>query len=292
VVRNQQQEQPEGDAERREHHESHAAATKAPGPTAITPALRPPSGMAATSTSPSRYTSALEHSAQIVDEGHAPIAGRGSCISTDSITRRTSGAAPRSVACVRGCRINPATRGSAVGISNEGLHSQQNATAEAGVAGKFAAVVGDFATAGPLPDSLVKKQKFRAPLLLVVLGRSDGRAGEDCCFTLGMRERHESEPRLPRPFQTSVLPELALRTRTQGPQTAGQPTQVAQSSTGARGPAGADTAIETGAEARFPTASLRAAHGRTVAGHVDASIGRAYEFARAAGCLTTPRRPS
>jgi hypothetical protein len=237
VVRNQQQEQPEGDAERREHHESHAAATKAPGPTAITPALRPPSGMAATSTSPSRYTSALEHSAQIVDEGHAPIAGRGSCISTDSITRRTSGAAPRSVACV-------------------------------------------------------KKQKFRAPLLLVVLGRSDGRAGEDCCFTLGMRERHESEPRLPRPFQTSVLPELALRTRTQGPQTAGQPTQVAQSSTGARGPAGADTAIETGAEARFPTASLRAAHGRTVAGHVDASIGRAYEVARAAGCLTTPRRPS
>jgi hypothetical protein len=40
----------------------------------------------------------------------------------------------------------------------------------------------------------------------------DGRAGEDCCFTLGMRERHESEPQLPRPFQISVLPELALRT--------------------------------------------------------------------------------
>jgi hypothetical protein len=41
-----------------------------------------------------------------------------------------------------------------VGISNEGPHSQQNTTAEVGIAAHFAAVIGDFATAGALPDTL------------------------------------------------------------------------------------------------------------------------------------------
>jgi hypothetical protein len=35
----------------------------------------------------------------------------------------------------------------------------------------------------------------------LVLGRSDGSVGEDCRFTLGTWERHESEPRRPRPCQ-------------------------------------------------------------------------------------------
>jgi hypothetical protein len=61
--------------------------------------------------------------------------------------------------CLRLSDKPGAPRRAAVGISNEGPHSQQNATAEAGIAGNFAAVIGDFATAGPLPDSLASKQQ-------------------------------------------------------------------------------------------------------------------------------------
>jgi hypothetical protein len=44
-----------------------------------------------------------------------------------------------------------------VEISNGRPRSPPDATAEVGVAGNFAAVIGDIATSGPLPDSLRRK---------------------------------------------------------------------------------------------------------------------------------------